>query len=79
MKKLIIGLSLLTTVTAFAATSTDMKSKWICTTNASSSSEAADKNADDKMAKNQESAKASFKFAAKHCRDCTKITCEAQK
>ena len=79
MKKIICGLAFLITSTVFAATSTDMNSQWICTTNASSSSVEADKNADDQMAKNQSSAKESFEFAANHCRDCTEITCEIQK
>ena len=57
---------------------TDMKNKWTCTTNASASDAAADKKADDAMAKASSAAKA-FSMAAKHCRDCTKITCEAQK
>lgn len=78
MKKLIFGLTLLVTSTGFAATTTDMDSKWICTTNASSSSVEAEKTADDKMAKEEGSAKSSFDFAAKNCRDCTKITCEAK-
>jgi hypothetical protein len=78
MKTFIFGLTFLITSTAFAATTTDMDTKWICTTNASSSSVEAEKSADDKMAKQQGSAKASFEFATKNCRDCTKITCEAQ-
>ncbi|MCP0913324.1 MULTISPECIES: hypothetical protein [Legionella] len=57
---------------------TDMNTKWICTTNASSSDVADDKAADDKMANQAGSASDSFAFAAKNCRDCTKITCEVQ-
>ncbi|RUR10257.1 hypothetical protein [Legionella sp. km772] len=79
MNKIILGFSLfLTTMTCAFANSTDMGSKWICTTNASSSEVAADKAADDQMAKEQGAAAKSFEFAAKHCRDCTKITCEVQ-
>lgn len=78
MKKIICGLAFLISSTAFAAGVTDMEAKWICTTNASSSSVEAEKAADDKMAKEHGSASASFDFAAKNCRDCTKITCEAQ-
>ncbi len=79
MKKIttiLLGLFLGTSV--FAASSTDMGSKWICTTNASSSDVQADKDADDKMAKQQDSASNAYAFAAQNCRDCTKITCEAQ-
>ncbi|STX28406.1 Uncharacterised protein [Legionella beliardensis] len=57
-------------------TQTSMKANWMCTTNASSSDVAADKSADDKMANQKMSAKEAFEFASKHCRDCTKITCE---
>lgn len=79
MKNLIIGLSLiLGTSAVFAASSTDMSAKWVCTTNASSSDVAADKAADDQMAKHEGAAADSFAFAAKNCRDCTKITCEAK-
>ena len=48
---------------------------WVCETNASSSANQADKNADDTMSKHGKSAKDAFNFAFKHCRDCTKITC----
>ena len=78
MKKLIIGFFILGSTIGFAATQTDLNSKWICTTNASSSDESADKTADDKMANTQGSAANSFAFAAQNCRDCTKITCEAK-
>lgn len=78
MKKLITAILVLSSFMTFAATQTHMESKWICTTNASSSEAPADKVADDKMAKSQGSAVRSFEFAAQHCRDCTKITCEAQ-
>lgn len=76
MKKLIISFFILGASASFAAANTDLNSKWICTTNASSSETATDKTADDKMANNQSSALESFNFAAKNCRDCTKITCE---
>lgn len=62
---------------SFAASSTDMNTKWVCTTNASSSDVSTDKAADAQAAKTASSATDSFAFAAKHCRDCTKITCEA--
>ena len=79
MKKLIIGCCLiLSSSVGFAATATDLNSKWICTTNASSSDVAEEKAADDKMANTQGSAAQSFAFAAQHCRDCNKITCEAK-
>jgi len=58
---------------------TTMDEQWQCTTNASSASTDVDKEADKKMANNQNSAEESFKFAAQNCRDCTKITCEFQK
>ncbi|VEB35326.1 Uncharacterised protein [Legionella sainthelensi] len=78
MKKLIIIFFILGSCVSFAATQTDMSSKWICTTNASSSDAAADKAADDKMANTTGPADQSFAFAAQNCRDCTKITCEAK-
>lgn len=78
MKKLIIGFFILGSSVGFAASQTDLNSKWICTTNASSSDAPADKTADDKMANTQDSAAQSFAFAAQNCRDCTKITCEAK-
>ena len=59
-----------------AAAHSDLQKNWACTTNASSSEVAADKTADDKMAKTKGSASKSFSYAEKHCRDCTKITCE---
>lgn len=54
-----------------------MKNQWVCETNASSSSNAADQKADDTM-KKARSGKDAFDFAMKHCRDCTKITCNLQ-
>lgn len=78
MKKLMIVFFILGSCASFAATKTDMSSKWICTTNASSSDVAADKAADDKMANTAGAADQSFAFAAQNCRDCTKITCEVK-
>lgn len=63
---------------AYCASSTDLTTKWICTSNASSSDKADDQKADEHMKSIQGSAADSFAFAAKHCRDCTKITCEAE-
>lgn len=80
MKKILLGLSFImaTSSVAFAVGVTDMESKWMCTTNASSSDVAVDKANDELMAKEHGSAAKSFDFAAKNCRDCTKITCEVQ-
>ncbi len=78
MKKLIISFFILGSSIGFAETQTDMKTKWVCTTNASSSEVAAEKAADDKAANTQGSAAHSFAFAAENCRDCTKITCEVK-
>lgn len=77
MKKLLLVILMFGSSFVFAANSTDMDNKWICTTNASTSDAAEDKAADDSMAKKAGSAADSFAFATKHCRDCTKITCEA--
>jgi hypothetical protein len=76
MKKLLLGLVFLGSSTVFAAAATDINKNWTCTTNASSTEVATEKAADDQMANTQNSATASFEFAAKNCRDCTKITCE---
>ncbi len=62
--------------TGFAGT-TSLDGHWTCTTNASSSSVDADKNADNEMSEKAKSASDAFAFASKHCRDCTKITCES--
>ena len=78
MNKIIFGFSLLLVGMTTTFANTDMSAKWLCTTNASSSDVAADKTADDQMAKEQGSVAKSFEFAAKNCRDCTKITCELQ-
>ncbi|WP_454783543.1 hypothetical protein [Legionella sp. WA2022007384] len=74
MKKLILAVFILSSNVGFSAT--DMNTNWNCTTNASSSDVAADKAADDQMANKQGPVADSFAFAAKNCRDCTKITCE---
>lgn len=58
--------------------STSLTANWSCTTNASSSSVAADKAADDQMAQSTKSAADAFAFATQNCRDCTKITCESK-
>ncbi|RUR09443.1 hypothetical protein ELY15_09260 [Legionella sp. km772] len=63
---------------AFADGATSMDTNWSCTTNASSSSVAEEKSADDQMSNSTKSAADAFAFAAKHCRDCTKITCESK-
>lgn len=55
-----------------------MKHQWICETNASSSTNAADQKADEMMKKGMPG-KAAFDMAMKHCRDCDKITCTMQK
>lgn len=59
-----------------AVTKTDLSKNWNCTTNASTSNTAEDKKADEDMSKNKSSLKKSIGLAEKHCRDCTKITCE---
>jgi hypothetical protein len=71
------GLILVSSI-GFAASKTDMAGKWICTTNASSSDLDSDKEADKKMSSTASSAAGAYAFAAQNCRDCTKITCEAQ-
>ncbi|MFJ1270211.1 hypothetical protein ACD661_16785 [Legionella lytica] len=78
MKKLIFALLVVGSSTLYAASATDVTRNWVCTTNASSSDVAKDKEADEQMAKNPTSAASSFDLAVKNCRDCTKITCEAQ-
>ncbi|KTC82119.1 Uncharacterised protein [Legionella cincinnatiensis] len=72
MSALILG----SCVSVAATNHTNMHSKWICTTNASSGANYKDRVADDKMAHTKGSAAKSFAFAAKNCRDCIKITCE---
>lgn len=71
-----VGLSALA-FTSIAAT-TSLDNNWTCKTNASSSSVASDKEADKQMSESAKSAGEAFAYAAKNCRDCTKITCEAQ-
>jgi len=76
-----ITFSLLLATASFAtnaASLTDLNAKWTCTTNASSSDNADEKAADDHMKNTKGAAADSFAFAAKNCRDCTKITCEAE-
>lgn len=63
---------------SMAQTKTSMDTNWKCTTNASSSSVVGEKAADDRMAEKASSAADAFSFAATHCRDCTKITCEVE-
>lgn len=80
MNKLLLAISALmfSTSLAFAVSATDMTTKWICTTNASSSELASDKAADEQMKNTAGSAADSFAFASQNCRDCTSITCEVQ-
>lgn len=79
MKNLLLICALaIATPAAFAVSTTDMSTKWACTTNASSSEVAADKTADEQMANGVGSAADMFAMAAKNCRDCTKITCEVK-
>lgn len=75
MKKIMIIAGMLASSLTFALTTTSMETNWVCTTNASSSSNEADKAADKQMADTAKSATAAFGFAAQNCRDCTKITC----
>jgi len=77
----IVGAALmLTSLVGFANTDavhkTDMHKNWTCMTNASSSDVKADQDADKKMS-TAGSVDKNFKEAKKHCRDCTKITCES--
>lgn len=69
------GLVLMSSVALAKTTSLD--ANWTCSTNASSSSVDADKAADKEMSGTAKSAVDAYAFAAKNCRDCTKITCEA--
>ncbi|AMQ28682.1 TPA: hypothetical protein ACHW7I_000139 [Legionella pneumophila] len=75
---LIGGSLILASASSFAVSKTDMDAKWICTTNASTSEVASDIDADKQMSTTALSATKAFAFAAENCRDCTKITCEAQ-
>ena len=75
---LLIGTGLVFMASAgIASTTTSLDTNWTCKTNASSSSNDADKQADTKMSKDAKSASESFNYAAQNCRDCTKITCES--
>ncbi|MGQ3888637.1 hypothetical protein ACQUW5_06340 [Legionella sp. CNM-1927-20] len=93
MNKTILGFSILMAGSVAFASSNNMNTNannnqvkptdlhapvWMCTTNASSSDVQADKMADEKMAQQKMSVEKAFEFAAKNCRDCTKITCEVQ-
>ena len=62
----------------FAQSKTNIDAGWVCTTNASSSSVKADKDADDEMANVKKSAKDAFLFAADNCRNCNSIECEVK-
>lgn len=78
---LIVGAALmLTSLVGFADTDpvhkTDMHKNWTCMTNASSSDVKDDQDADKAMS-TAGSVDKNFKEASKHCRDCTKITCES--
>jgi|GEM_PF-3725922 len=64
-----------TTSMAVTTTVTALDTGWTCTTNASSSSVTTDVAADKEMSETSKSAADAFAFAAKNCRDCTKITC----
>lgn len=69
--------------TTIATNDTNMMNKsshklWTCQTNASSSSNQKDTNADHAMSKTAKSAKKQFSFALENCRDCTEITCTVQ-
>ena len=75
---LIGGSLILVSASSFAVSKTDMDAKWICTTNASTSEVASDIAADKQMSMTATSAAKAYSFAAANCRDCTKITCEAQ-
>lgn len=75
----LIGSSfILVSASSFALTKTDMDSKWICTTNASTSEVASEIEADKHMSMTASSATKAYSAAVENCRDCTKITCEVQ-
>lgn len=75
---IVAGLFIITTTSSMAETKTAIDTNWICTTNASSSDVATDTEADNKMKNTSASAADAFAVAMANCRDCTKITCEAQ-
>jgi hypothetical protein len=75
---IVAGFFIITTTSSMAATKTVVDSNWICISNASSSDVATDIAADDRMNNISASAVDAFAFATANCRDCTKITCEAQ-
>lgn len=76
---LVLVVSLFAMSSGFAATKmmdTMDKSMWYCTTNATSAASGTPAyNADKEMNDNAKMGAASFAFALKNCRDCTKITC----
>ena len=72
------GFLLLSTTAALAEVKTATDANWICTTNASSSNVQAEQDADKQMSDTKKSAAEAYAFAVMNCRDCTKITCEAQ-
>lgn len=74
-KMIIFGICVLMTTGSFAKNNHNHNQMWMCETNATSSTNAADKSADESMSKQGKSAKDAFYYAYKHCRDCTKITC----
>ncbi|KTD22871.1 Uncharacterised protein [Legionella lansingensis] len=78
LKLVLGGLLLATMASGFSASRTDLTKNWICTTNASSSADAAEQAADKKLSETKASANNAFASAAANCRDCTKITCEVE-
>lgn len=78
ISSLLVGTTLILASSISMATAvTSLDSNWTCSTNASSSSVESDKAADKDMSEKHRSAAAAYAQAAKNCRDCTKITCEA--
>lgn len=83
MRRILIAISAsifwLGSGTIFAETEvtpSSLDKNWTCSTNASSSAITAEQDADKQMANTPRSAAEAYAFASKHCRDCTKITCE---
>ncbi|PJD91539.1 MAG: hypothetical protein CK424_06595 [Legionella sp.] len=60
----------------FSQTKTILEGNWICTTNASTGTTSADKEADERMKHTTTAISDAFSFASSNCRDCTKITCD---
>ena len=75
---IVAGFLMITATSSMAATKTVVDSSWLCATNASTSAVATEIAADEKMKNTSASAADAFAFALSNCRDCTKITCEAQ-